>query len=128
MTLCAAKKWRGCGSAGPFLLDTRRNLAAAGGALVHLTPTEFAALRLFLERPGQVLTPEDLEAALWPGEVSPDPERARGVIKKLLSALGQAGEAIVNRRGQGWVLEAGAREVAGARGGGTQDIHRSQEK
>jgi hypothetical protein len=93
---------------GPFLLDARRGLAAAHGAPVHLTPTEFALLRLFLEHPGQVLTAEDLEAALWPGEASPDPERARGVVKKLRAALGGAGEAIVNRRGQGWALEAGS--------------------
>jgi hypothetical protein len=89
---------------GPFLLDLRRSLAAARGAPVHLTPTEFAALRLFLERPGQIITAEELEAALWPGESSPDPERARGVIKKLRAALGEAGEAIANRRGQGWLL------------------------
>ena len=51
------------------------------------------------------LAAEAIEAALWPDEVSPDPERARGVIKKLRAALGPSGEAIVNRRGQGWALE-----------------------
>jgi hypothetical protein len=90
--------------AGPFLLDTRQAQVAAAGKLMHLTPTEFAALKLFLERPGQLLTGEDIEAALWPGEIAPDPERARGVVKKLRAALGAAGEAIVNRRGQGWLL------------------------
>jgi hypothetical protein len=89
---------------GPFLLDTRRGLAAARDTVVHLTPTEFAALKLFLERPGQIITLADIEATLWPGEIAPDPERARGVIKKLRAALGGAGEAIVNRRGQGWLL------------------------
>ena len=90
--------------AGAFLIDTRRGLAAVGGQLVHLTPTEYAALRLFIEHPGRVLTPEEIEAALWPAEISPDPERARGVVKKLRAALGLAGEAIVNRRGQGYLL------------------------
>ncbi len=94
----------GLEQAGAFLIDTRRGLAAVGGQLVHLTPTEYAALRLFIEHPGRVLTPEEIEAALWPGELSPDPERARGVVKKLRAALGPAGEAIVNRRGQGYLL------------------------
>jgi len=89
---------------GPFILDTRRGLAVARGEAVHLTPTEFAALRLFLEHAGQMLTAEEIEAALWPGESSPDTERARGAVKKLRAALGPAGEAIVNRRGQGWLL------------------------
>jgi hypothetical protein len=90
---------------GPFLLDTRRNLAAAHGRSLRLTPTELAALKLFLERPSETFTAEAIEAALWPTEVSPDPERARGVIKKLRAALGETGEVIVNRRGQGWALE-----------------------
>jgi transcriptional regulator with XRE-family HTH domain len=89
---------------GPFLIDMRSGLAAAHDAPVHLTPTEFAALKLFLEHPGQLLTPEVIEAALWPGDIASDPERARGVVKKLRAALGPAGEAIVNRRGQGYLL------------------------
>lgn len=92
---------------GSFLLDTRRGLAAAYDQPLRLTPTEFAAFKLFLEHPGQVITPEDIEAALWPDEISPDPGRARGIIKKLRAALGRASKVIVNRRGQGWWLERG---------------------
>ncbi len=90
---------------GSFLLDTRQGLAAAYNQPVHLTPTEFATLKLFLENSGQVITPEAIESALWPDEIAPDPERARGVVKKLRAALGPANKAIVNRRGQGWLLE-----------------------
>jgi conflict system STAND superfamily ATPase len=89
---------------GSFLLDMLGGQALARGAPLHLTPTELAALRLFLEHPGQLLTPEAIEAALWPDEFAPDPERARGVVKKLRAALGPDGEAIVNRRGQGYLL------------------------
>jgi transcriptional regulator with XRE-family HTH domain len=89
---------------GSFIVDLRRGQTAVRDGPVHLTPTEFAALKLFLERPGQLLTPEEIEAALWPGEIAPDPERARGVVKKLRAALGPAGESIVNRRGQGYLL------------------------
>jgi DNA-binding response OmpR family regulator len=98
------QKVEGLLQSGPFLLDLHRGLAAVHGQPVHLTPTEFAALKLFLEQPGQLLTAEAIEAALWPGEIAPDPERARGVIKKLRAALGPTGEAIINRRGQGWLL------------------------
>lgn len=100
-----AQKVAGLSQSGPFLLDTRRNLAAAHGRALHLTPTELAALKLFLEHPNDTLTPEAIEGALWPGEASPDPERARGVVKKLRVALGETGDAIVNRRGLGWALE-----------------------
>src|SRR4029079_10489679 len=61
---------------GPFIVDLRRGQAAIRDGPIHLTPTESAALKLFLERPGQLLTPEEIEAALWPGELAPDPERA----------------------------------------------------
>jgi DNA-binding response OmpR family regulator len=86
-------------------MDERRRLLAANGQSVHLTPTEFEALRLLLQNPGVLLTPETIEAALWPGEIAPDPERARGIMKRLRTALGQVGEAIVNVRGQGYVLK-----------------------
>ena len=89
---------------GPFVMDERRRLVAVNGTLVHLTPTEFAALRLLLQNPGRLLTPEDIEAGLWPDEIAPDPERARGIMKKLRLALGEAGEAVVTQRGQGYSL------------------------
>ena len=89
---------------GPFVMDERRCLLTVNGKLVHLTPTEFAALRLLLQNPGRLITPEDIEASLWPDEIAPDPERARGIMKKLRIALGEAGEAIVTQRGQGYSL------------------------
>jgi hypothetical protein len=89
---------------GPFLIDLRRNQATVGGQPVHLTPTEFSLLKLFLEKPGRVLTPQEIEAALWPGEATLDPERARGVVKKLRNTLGDSGSLLVNRRGQGYLL------------------------
>ncbi len=89
---------------GPFVMDERRYLLTVDGKLVHLTPTEFAALRLLLQNPGRLVTPEDIEANLWPGEIAPDPERARGIMKKLRIALGEAGEAVVTQRGQGYSL------------------------
>ena len=89
---------------GPFVMDERRRLITVDGKLVHLTPTEFSALRLLLQNPGRLLRPEDIEASLWPDEIAPDPERARGIMKKLRLALGEAGEAVVTQRGLGYSL------------------------
>jgi hypothetical protein len=89
---------------GPFLIDLRRSQATIDGEPVHLTPTEFSLLKVFLEKPGRVLTPEDIETSLWPEEKTLDPERARGVVKKLRRALGVTGDLLVNRRGQGYLL------------------------
>jgi DNA-binding response OmpR family regulator len=89
---------------GPFVMDERCRLVTVDRKLVHLTPTEFAALRLLLQNPGRLVTPEEIEASLWPGEFAPDPERARGIMKKLRSALGEAGDALVTQRGQGYSL------------------------
>ena len=88
----------------PFIMDERRRLLSVDEKLVHLTPTEFSALHLLLQNPGRLLTAEDIEAALWPDDLAPDPERARGIMKKLRIALGEAGEAIVTMRGQGYSL------------------------
>jgi hypothetical protein len=89
---------------GPFLIDLRRSQATVNGEPVHLTPTEFSLLKVFLEKPGRMLTPQEIETALWPEENILDPERARGVVKKLRNALGDAGDLLVNRRGQGYLL------------------------
>lgn len=89
---------------GPFLVDNQRGLVAIHNQPVHLTNTEFATLQLFLENPGQLIALEEIEAVLWPEEIAIDPERARGAIKKLRAALGEAGDVIVNRRGQGYLL------------------------
>ena len=92
--------------AGPVMMDVRRGLVSVRDTPIHVTPTEFAALRLFIERRGQTITPEEIEVALWPGECVEEPERARGVVKKLRGALGVTGEVIVNRRGHGYMLAA----------------------
>ena len=67
---------------GPFLIDLRRSQATVDGQPVHLTPTEFSLLKVFLEKPGRMLTPQEIESALWPDENILDPERARGSGKE----------------------------------------------
>jgi len=90
--------------AGPFLVDLRSGQVAVDGEPTYLTRTEFSALKLFLEHPGELLSLEAIEMGLWPGEATTDFERVRGIVKKLRRALGPAGEAIVNRRGRGYLF------------------------
>jgi hypothetical protein len=89
---------------GAFLMDDRRRLVMVNDLPVHLTDIEFALLRLFLQNPGQLVTGSDIEAALWPDDPVPDPERARHVITRLRAKLGAAAEAVFNQRGQGYIL------------------------
>jgi hypothetical protein len=103
-TFVRRQKIPGLLQGGPFLIDLRRSQATVDGQPVHLTPTEFSLLKVFLEKPGRMLTPQEIESALWPEENILDPERARGVVKKLRNALGESGDLLVNRRGQGYLL------------------------
>jgi DNA-binding response OmpR family regulator len=51
---------------GPFALDLRtRQLRVAGGAMTRLTPKQFALLRCFLSRPGEVWSRAALMEAVW---------------------------------------------------------------
>lgn len=79
---------------GDFVLDVRaRTLHKRGVRLrVHYQP--FEVLLLFLERPGEVVTREDLEQRLWPADTFVDFENGlNAAIKKLRQALGDSTEA-----------------------------------
>lgn len=79
---------------GDFVLDLRaRTLHKRGVRLrVHYQP--FEVLLLFLERPGEVVTREDLQQRLWPADTFVDFENGlNAAIKKLRQALGDSTEA-----------------------------------
>jgi two-component system KDP operon response regulator KdpE len=52
-------------SLGEMTVDFSLRRVERGGALVHLTPTEWALLRAFLEHPRKTLTHRQLFAAVW---------------------------------------------------------------
>jgi TolB-like protein/Tfp pilus assembly protein PilF len=71
----------------------------AGGQLykrgnrVSLRDKSFQALALFLERPGQVVTREELRRRLWPGEVFVDfDNNLNSAIARLREALGDSAD------------------------------------
>jgi hypothetical protein len=90
---------------GPFLLDLPRQAAVCHHAPLKVTKTEFKALAHLIRHAGQVVTPEELEKALWEEEYVEDPERVRAVIKSLRKALGDEADCLVTRWGVGYLFQ-----------------------
>jgi len=52
-------------SVGDLEIDLGRHLVKRGGAVIHLTPTEFSLLELFVTNPGKLLTHRWLLQKVW---------------------------------------------------------------
>jgi hypothetical protein len=91
--------------AGPFVVDLRQRLASCQGAPLSVTKTELDALVFFLQRAGRVVTPQELEEALWPGEYIEDPERVRSLVKSLRKALGNNADCLATKWGVGYLFQ-----------------------
>ena len=59
-------------SFGPYRLNATTGQLWRGKQVVKLTPKALAVLRHFVERPGQVVTKEELFRAAWPGTIVSD--------------------------------------------------------
>jgi DNA-binding response OmpR family regulator len=90
---------------GPVLLDLSRQTALCHQMPLKVNRTEFKALAHLIRRAGQVVTPEELEKALWGDEYVEDPERVRAVIKSLRKALGGEAKCLVTKWGVGYMLQ-----------------------
>jgi Novel STAND NTPase 2 len=90
---------------GPFLLDLPRQTALCHDMPLKVTKTEFKALAYLIRHAGQVVTPEELEKALWEDEYVEDPERVRAVIKSLRKALGDEADCLVTKWGVGYLFQ-----------------------
>lgn len=74
---------------GPFELDVRSRELRTGTACIRLQEQPFEILRLMLERPGEVVTRDDLRQRLWPDGTFVDFEHSlNAAIKRLRAALG----------------------------------------
>lgn len=88
-------------SFGAFTLDLHRAELRRGSTVVPLAPKPFALLRVFAQRPGVVLTKEQLLQAVWPGVVVGDASLTQ-CVHELREALGGSRDAplkTVSRRG-----------------------------
>jgi two-component system KDP operon response regulator KdpE len=65
--LAGAPSVEGCIRSGSLVIDLERRLVTCGGTTVHLTPTEWALLRVLAVNRGRTLTHSFLFAQVWGG-------------------------------------------------------------
>ena len=53
---------------GPFEMDDKTKTLTQDGEPVSLTPTEYKIMRLFMSRPGEVLSPKEIYRKVWEDE------------------------------------------------------------
>ena len=74
---------------GSFELDVRSRELRTGRAVVRLQEQPFEILRMMLERPGAVVTRDELQRRLWPDGTFVDFEHSlNAAVKRLRAALG----------------------------------------
>src|SRR5262245_24045751 len=76
----------------PFRLDVLNQCLWRGDTRVSLMPKPFAVLRYLVEHAGQLVTHDELLAAIWP-DTYVQPEVLRRYILEIRRTLGDAAEA-----------------------------------
>lgn len=90
---------------GPLQLDTARHVALLDGRELVLTRRELGLLELLLRRPGQVVTRDAIEAALYEAGEEITPNAIEAAVSRLRRRLEPApGLEIHNLRGIGYML------------------------
>ncbi len=101
---------------GVFEVDQRAGELRRNGARVKLQEQPFQILALLLERPGEVVTREELQSRLWPADTFVDFDHSlNAAVRRLRDALGDSAE---NPRFVETVARRGYRFLAPVRGGG----------
>ncbi len=78
---------------GVFDLDVRAGELRRSGVRVKLQEQPFRILAILLERPGEVVTREQLRQQLWPGDTFVDFEHSINItVKRLREALGDSAD------------------------------------
>jgi DNA-binding winged helix-turn-helix (wHTH) protein/Tol biopolymer transport system component len=78
---------------GPFQLDTRSHELRRGGVRIKIQDHPFLILMKLLERPGQLVTREELRTALWSGDTFVDFDTGLNTaVKRLRESLGDSAE------------------------------------
>jgi DNA-binding winged helix-turn-helix (wHTH) protein/heme-degrading monooxygenase HmoA len=97
---------------GPLAIDLARRLVTVSGREVALPPQEFAVLSELATRPGLPTTSAELARTVWPDRPVMNGDDVRRLVYRLRRHLGddrRRRPLIRNRRGYGYVLEAGKR-------------------
>jgi len=78
---------------GPFEIDLRAGELRKHGVRIRLQPQPFQVLRMLVERPGEVVTREELRQALWSGDTFVDFDRGlNNAINRLRETLCDSAE------------------------------------
>ena len=78
---------------GAFELDVRSRELRGGDTVVRLQEQPFEILRMMLDRPGDVVTREELRQRLWPNGTFVDFEHSlNAAVKRLRAALGDSAD------------------------------------
>src|ERR1700733_15300987 len=78
---------------GNFEVDLRSGELRRNGLAVKLYGQPFQVLAMLLERPGELVTREEIRQRLWPADTFVDFEHSLNTaIKRLRDALGESGE------------------------------------
>lgn len=93
-------------------MDLGAHKVIRAGRPVRLGPTEFRLLRVFMERPGRVLSRERLLDLAWGQDIHVEPRTVDVHIRRLRSALNKDGEPDLIRtvRSAGYALDADTAE------------------
>ena len=109
---------------GPFELDPRTGELHANGAHVILSEQPLRLLLALLDRPGQLVTRDELRMRLWPDDTFVDFEHGlNAAVRRVRDALGDSADhpryvETLPRRGYRFVGDIEAGPVAGAQGEG----------
>src|SRR5580704_7134427 len=77
----------------PFEADLHTSELRRGGVRINLPQQPFHVLRLLLQRPGELVTREELRSAVWPADTFVDFDTGLNKsIKKLRDALGDSAD------------------------------------
>jgi two-component system phosphate regulon response regulator PhoB len=90
-----------------IIMDMATHRVTRRGKHIHLGPTEFRLLRLFMERPYRVFTREQLLDKVWGRDIHVELRTVDVHIRRLRKALGAHGDEDVIRtvRGTGYALD-----------------------
>src|SRR5687768_8894123 len=105
-------------SFGRFVLDLTRGCLLSDGREIPLRPKTFAVLTYLVQRPGQLVSKEELLEAVWPGLIVTDDTLVQS-IGELRRTLGDSAARVivtVPRRGYRFEVAAAPPERRHARG------------
>src|SRR5215470_10826255 len=78
---------------GPFEADLQTQELKKHGVRLRLPGQSFQILKMLLERPGELISREELHVALWPSDTFVDFEKGtNAAVKRLREALGDSSE------------------------------------